>query len=105
MFGRRLLPRPPDQNRTILQTLKDGIVVKYIELKKTFEGRIELAHKEVELESVTSTRIARSAEVVAVLSELILRINQKYSGRLITDCSSQVYQTLPRCMTQITYNL
>jgi len=103
MFRRRLLPRPPDQNRTILQTLKDGIVVKYIELKN--EGRIELAHKEVELESVISTRIARSAEVVAVLSELILRINQKYSGRPITDCSSQVYQTLPRRMTQITYNL
>jgi CxxC-x17-CxxC domain-containing protein len=94
IFGRRLLPTLPDQNRTIPETLKDNVAVKYIELKKTFEGRIELAHEEVELESVISTRVTKSAEVVSVLSELILRINQEYSGRPITESETLCVEKL-----------
>jgi type I restriction enzyme R subunit len=84
MFARRLLPTLPDTNRIIPQSLKDDIAVKYIELKKTFEGTIELPDKEGQLESAISTNITKSTDIVAVLSELILRINQEFSGRPIT---------------------
>ena len=94
MFGRRLLPTLPDANRIIPQSLKDDIAVKYIELKKTFEGTIELPDKEGQLESRISTNVIKSIDIVATLSDLILRINQEYSGRAITESETVCIEKL-----------
>jgi hypothetical protein len=95
MFGRRLLPTIPDANRIIPQSLKDDIAVKYIELKKTFEGTIDLYDNAKELESlISSKKVTNSANIVAVLSELILRINEQYSGRPITESETVCIEKL-----------
>lgn len=94
IFGRRLLPTLPDTNRIIPLTLKDDIAVKYIELKKTFEGTIKPTDEDVELVSEISSNVTRSADVVAVLSDLILRINQEYSGRPITESETVCVEKL-----------
>jgi len=84
-FGRRLLPILPDSSNSIPQTLRDDVAVKYLELKKTFEGAIKLADKEGHLESTVLASAIKSGDIVAILSELILRINQEYSGRPVTE--------------------
>jgi type I restriction enzyme R subunit len=84
-FGRRLLPTLPDANHSIPPSLRDNVAVKYLELKKTFEGAIKLAEKEGHLESAIFASAVKSGDIVAILSELILRINQEHSGRPVTE--------------------
>lgn len=93
-FGRRLLPTLPDASRTIPQSLRDDVAVKYLELKKTFEGAIKLPTKEGQLESAISTKVTKSADIVAILSELILRINQEHSGRPVTESETVCIEKL-----------
>jgi type I restriction enzyme, R subunit len=57
LFGRRLLPTLPDSTRTIPQSLRDNVAVKYIELRKAFEGSVGLYETEGQLESSILTRV------------------------------------------------
>lgn len=91
-FGRRLLTILPDSNRIIPVSLKDDIAVKYVELGRTFEGSIELPDMGGQVVSTVSTGVTKSKDILVLLSELILRINQEYSGPHIYHCQGQELQ-------------
>ena len=80
-FGRKLLTRLPDSARIIPESLKDDVAVRYLDLKQTFEGSIMLEEREGELLGSITEGITKAPNVISSLSELLLRVNEKYSTK------------------------
>ena len=97
-FGRKLLTRLPDVIHVIPQALKDDVAVRYVDLKKTFEGSIALQGKQVELTSSIVVGKTKRPNIVIALSELLLKINEVNTNKIRTDadivCMENFVKTL-----------
>lgn len=83
-FGRKLLTRLPDPGRIIPISLKDDVAVRYIDLKETFHGTIELEAKPGILGKPIIVGSQKRPNIIGSLSEVILKINEKYSNKIRT---------------------
>ena len=78
-FGRKLLTRLPDNGRIIPKSLKDDVAVRYVDLKETYSGSISLNAKPGILGKPITVGAQRRPNIIGSLSEVILKINEKYS--------------------------
>lgn len=83
-FGRKLLTRLPDPGRIIPLSLKDDVAVRYIDLKETFHGSIPLEDKPGILGKPITVGAQKRPNIIGSLSEVILKINEKYSNTIRT---------------------
>jgi type I restriction enzyme, R subunit len=83
-FGRKLLTRLPDPGRIIPLSLKDDVAVRYIDLKETFHGSIPLEDKPGILGKPITVGTQKRPSIIGSLSEVILKINEKYSNNVRT---------------------
>jgi len=83
-FGRKLLTRLPDPGRIIPLSLKDDVAVRYIDLKETFHGSIPLEDKPGILGKPIAIGTQKRPNIIGSLSEVILKINEKYSNTVRT---------------------
>ncbi len=97
-FGRKLLTRLPDAVHLIPQALKDDVAVRYIDLKKTFEGSIALGDTAGKLTSSITVGKIKRPNIIVALSELLLKINEQSTNRIRTDaevvCMENFVKTL-----------
>ena len=97
-FGRKLLTRLPDPGRIIPLSLKDDVAVRYIDLKETFHGSIPLEDKPGILGKPITVGTQKRPNIIGSLSEVILKINEKYSNTIRTVAETSCIEKFVRIL-------